>query len=161
MKKFYSILSVALAFSMLALTTSCKDDDDDVNKTALLTAKQWTLTKQEVEFQGEKMDADEIDECDTNSYLKFAADNKFTGVYNCSTDADDADTVTGTWEWKDGEKTLQWTENWGADGIDTETYEFVSIAATQLVLKQEVEGSTVTIGGTTYKAYDIYTFTGK
>ena len=159
MKKFYSILSVALAFSMLALTTSCKDDDDDVNKTALLTAKKWSITKHEIEFQGEKEDAGDVDECDANSYSTFSAEKVYTAVYSCN--GTDKDEVTGTWEWKNGEKSLSWTENWGADGIDTEEYELVSISASSLVLKQKNEDFSLEVDGKTYFAYDYYTLTGK
>jgi hypothetical protein len=159
MKKFYSILSVALAFSMLALTTSCKDDDDDVNKTALLTAKNWSVTKHEIEFQGQKEDADDVDECDANSYSTFSADKVYTGVFSC--DGKTEDKITGTWEWKNGEKTLSWTEDWGADGIDTEEYELVSISASQLVLKQQNDDLSLEVDGKTYYGYDVYTMTGK
>lgn len=158
MKKFYSILSIALAFSMLALTTSCKDDDDDVNKTALLTAKQWSKTKHELEFQGQSEDFKDVDECDANSYSTFSADKVYTGVFNCD---GDSDKITGTWEWKNGEKSLSWTEDWGADGIDTEEYELVSISASQLVLKELNEDFSMEVDGKTYNAYDVYTFTGK
>lgn len=159
MKKFYSILSIAIAFSMLALTTSCSDDDDKgVNKTELLTAKKWSKTKHEIELQGQREDFGDIDECDETSYSTFSTDKVYTFVDICY---GDEDKIVGTWEWKNGEKTLSWTEDWGADGIDTEEFELVSITATELVLKKLNEDFSMEIDGKTYNAYDIYTLTGK
>jgi hypothetical protein len=164
MKKFYSILSVALAFSMLALTTSCSDDDDDVNKTALLTAKQWTATKVEAEFQGEFFDITDSElsdeACEKDDYLTFGTD----GVYKYEIGTDDCDgsqrAHTGTWEWKDGEKTLSWTTKYNDTDSDTEDWIYVSISASQLKVKTET-GNSVEVNGVEYKEYHVYTFTGK
>jgi hypothetical protein len=93
MKKFYSILSIALAFSMLALTTSCSDDDDeDVNKTEVLTSKKWSVTKYELEALGRKTDMTKefeeyLEECEKDDYTTFAKD----GSYKDEVGADDCD----------------------------------------------------------------------
>jgi hypothetical protein len=163
MKKFYSILSVALAISMLTVSTSCSDDDDDVNKTALLTAKQWTPVKAEREFQDEYTDITDESfpyECEDDDYLTFSTD----GVYKYeigTNDCDgDQDVMSGTWAWKEGEKILSWTTKYSSDNIETEDWIFVSMTASELKIKEET-GNSVTISGVEYKEYYVVTYSGK
>lgn len=152
MKKFYSILSIAIAFSMLALTTSCSDDDEDINKTEVLTTKKWTLTKEEIEFQGERTDITDQDDCEKDDFFTFATD----GSYKNEIGTDDCDgwqeTSSGKWSWDDGEKTLV---------INDEEFTLAGISSSQLVLKQIDEGTSVEINGKIEYAYNVYTFTGK
>lgn len=160
MKKFYSILTVALAFSMLAFTSCSDDDGEDVNRTEALTSKKWTITKIEEGMGEELVDITESEfssyECEKDDYETYGKD--FVYVY--APGADDCDgTATeskGTWAWKDGEKILAITQ-YGS----TDEAQVISISATQLKLKHEDKDNYVEYEGTTYYHTTITTFSGK
>jgi len=159
MKKFYSILSVALAFSMLAFTSCSDDDGDDVNRTEALTSKKWTVTKIEVGSGDDYEDVTEAMqsyECEKDDYETYGKDFVYThapGTDDCDGDAAE---YKGTWAFKDGEKILAVTT-----GGDVDEYTIASISATQLKLKYEDKDNSITVGDKTYYMTTITTYTGK
>ena len=159
MKKFYSILSVALAFSMLAFTSCSDDDGDDVNRTEALTSKKWTVTKIEVGSGDDYEDVTEAMqsyECEKDDYETYDKDFVYThapGTDDCDGDAAE---YKGTWAFKDGEKILAVTT-----GGDVDEYTIASISATQLKLKYEDKDNSITVGDKTYYMTTITTYTGK
>jgi hypothetical protein len=158
MKKFYSILSVALAFSMLAFTSCSDDDGDSINRTEVLTTKKWTVSKIEAGMADEYADItdSELYDCEVDDYSTFSKEN----VYIYAPGEDDCDGSVeaneGTWTWKDGEKILALTQF-----DETDDYTVVSMSATELKLKLEYKDEFVQVGGTTYYYTEITTYTGK
>jgi hypothetical protein len=158
MKKIYSILSIAVAFSMLAVTSCSDDDGEDINRTEVLTSKKWTILKIEAGMANEYEDITDAQlyECERDDIETYSTDNIYTkspGEDNCDGDATG---YTGTWAWKDGEKILT-TTTFG----DTEDYIVESMSASQLKLKSEDKDISVEVGGTTYYYTVIVTYTGK
>ncbi len=103
MEKLVSI-SLCIFLSMALIVTSCKKDDATKSNTDLLTAKTWKVTNIEVGFGGGFVDITRA--CDKDNTVKFTKPNVYlykTGADNC--DGEDND-FTGTWAWKDGEKTI-------------------------------------------------------
>jgi hypothetical protein len=98
----YAILAVAIL-------TGCKDDDEKSNKTDLLTAKAWHISKYEISANGATEDVtDELSEgtCENDDTSVFHKDGKYeekTGGTECFSGDED---MTGTWVWKDSESRI-------------------------------------------------------
>jgi len=128
--KLSSLALIALIISV----SSCKKDDPQPSRTALLTAKSWQVTK--IEFQVGSSPAGEVtsdfqSECEADDIIKFAT----TGVYTVSVGADDCDgdqqNETGTWALSSNDSVLTITE----DG-DVQSVTIASLSSSQLKFKE-------------------------
>lgn len=110
MQKFFSFLTVALAFA--TLTTSCNDDDDGKSRTEYLTAHGWVVDKVEFKLNGVAtpvpIDFLGYSECGLGIVHSFTTDFKFSesaGSPQCD-EILNGELSTGTWQWKNGESTI-------------------------------------------------------
>lgn len=110
MKKFFSFLTVALAFAVL--TTSCNKDDDGKSRTEYLTAHGWVVDKVEIKLNGViiPMPLDFLgnSECGLGVVRSFTTDFKYNergATPQCDELLKD-ELSTGTWQWKNGESTI-------------------------------------------------------
>lgn len=113
MKKFFSFLTVALAFAVL--TTSCNKDDDGKSRTEYLTAHGWVVDKVEIKLNGVTtpvpIDFLGFSECGLGVVRSFTTDFKYSesgGTAQCDELLKD-ELSTGTWQWKNGESTISIT----------------------------------------------------
>lgn len=96
--------------TVISINTSCKEDEE-INRTDLLTDKSWVISSAEASQDGKTKDAsaEYTQECDKDDILFFTKDGKFSdkvGAKLCETDEIDQ---TGTWTWKENEKVLSIT----------------------------------------------------
>ncbi len=109
-----SILFVSI-LALVAVATSCKDDDEDpqASKTELLTAKSWKQTK--IKAMGVEGEPDDCDKDDTYTFNKDKSYKQDEGATKC--DPDDAQTINGTWEFNSGETSIKTTVTEGGISI--------------------------------------------
>jgi len=112
MKKITSFLSVALITSLF-VTTSCNDDDVKKSNTDLLTEKSWVITKAEIRTATSSTDFDVssmyIMDYQKDNTITFSKDKTYKENVGTNDGDGEEENVSGTWDWKDGEKVLATT----------------------------------------------------
>jgi hypothetical protein len=124
---FRSKTLLAVLFTA-SVVFSCKKDDESPSKTALLTAKNWTVLK--YEMGGFDVTADFRDDCDADDFTKFSTDGTY--VDNVGTVKCDVDEVngSGTWKFKENETIL----NLDPSDEDAEDWKLVQLTSTSMKL---------------------------
>jgi hypothetical protein len=112
MKKITSFLSVTLIASLF-VTTSCSDDDVKKSNTDLLTEKSWVITKAEIRTATSPTDFDVsstyIMDYQKDNTITFSKDKTYKENVGTNDGDGEEENVSGTWDWKDGEKVLATT----------------------------------------------------
>ncbi len=153
----FGLAVLAVAF------TGCKDDDDDDNKSssnltnAQKLSRSWKVTSAVLEFydNNQLIASEDIyaqnDDCDNDDVTTFNADGTYLiseGASKC--DPSFSDTVeVGTWAFNSAQTQLYLTpDNWEAD-----TFDIVSLSATQAKMTQtDQDGTETYVGKITFSA---------
>jgi hypothetical protein len=128
------ILNVMAVLSAIILLSACKDDDEAPSKSAILSSKNWNLTKVEETLDGTTVNATDewLLACDADDVIKFKAG----GIYEESPGADDCngddEVYTGTWALTSSDTKI----NMVIDG-DTEVYNIVSLDGSKFVVETD------------------------
>src|SRR5688572_27100074 len=107
MKKFINPLFLGLF--CLVIISACKKDEEKTNKTDLITAKPWKITKVEMTLLGQTVDVTEEfseGECANDNTTVFSKDGKYEEKIGTTTCYSGEEDYVGTWEWKDSETKL-------------------------------------------------------
>ncbi|HEY9009338.1 MAG TPA: lipocalin family protein [Ohtaekwangia sp.] len=104
MKKFIPLSLVLVTL----LVASCSDDKDATPSNTDLIAKNWVISKYEIEVGGQVVDYtdEEMTACEGDNVVTLTKDGKYTQTVGTNTCNGDETEESGTWSFKNNEKTL-------------------------------------------------------